>query len=132
MESINRKAMKNLILLFTIFAIVGCSKPIDEPKNLIPKDKMSEMVADFAMADQMSFLNQTGNLETQTRYILKKHNVTAKQFSESYKYYLSSPSSLDKIYDDAQEIIINKDPDAEKYIDKKMEQNKTSAPYLNK
>lgn len=124
--------MKNLILLFTIFAIVGCSKPIDEPKNLIPKHKMSEMVADFAMADQMSFLNQTGNLETQTRYILKKHNVTAKQFSESYKYYLSSPSSLDKIYDDAQEIIINKDPDAEKYIDKKMEQNKTSAPYLNK
>lgn len=124
--------MKNLIFLFIMLLSIGCSKPIAEPKNLLTKDKMSEMIADFALADQMGILNQQGNMETETRYILKKHKVTATQFTESYKYYLASPNTLDKIYSNAQEIIKAKDPDAAKYIDKKMEQAKNPAPYLNK
>lgn len=120
------------MLVFAFLLAFSCSKPIEEPKDLISKNQMSEMIAEFALADQMSFLNQQGNMEIETRFILKKYGVTSKQFTDSYKFYLASPTALDKIYNDAQGIIISKDPDAKKYIEKKLEETKTTAPYLNR
>lgn len=90
------------------------------------------MIADFALGDQLNFLNQSGNLEVQTRYILKQHEVTAKQFTDSYKYYLTAPRTLENIYEDAQEIILEKDPEGEKFINKKLDQNKKNATELSR
>lgn len=121
--------MKKLIVLF-VLVLFSCkdAKPVNEPKNLIPEDKMSALIADFAINDQMSFLNTNGNMEISSRFILKKHNVTAKQFTESYQYYISSPSTVRKILDDAQDIIKEQDPEAEKYIDKKIKEVGSKTP----
>lgn len=115
--------MKRLALIL-FFSTVACSSPIDEPANLIPKDKMAELIAEFALNEQMGAINPNGNMETNTIYILKQYGVTGKQFSDSYKFYLASPSKLDDIYDDAQDIIKEKDPEAEKFIEKKLKENK--------
>ncbi len=111
--------MKKLILLL-IFALNACAGPVDEPENLIPRSKMSELVAELALNDQLSFLNSNGNMETQTIYTLKKFGINSRQFTDSYKYYLSKPGALESIYDDAQQIIIDKDPKAEDYIKNKL------------
>ncbi len=113
--------MKRIILLTIILVFTACSDAVDKPKDLLGKDKMSEIIADFAVTDQMGMLNQKGNMETETRFILKKHNATAKQFSDSYEFYLSKPATLEKIFDNAQDIIKEKDPDAAKFIEKKLE-----------
>ena len=112
--------------------IMSCkdSKPVNAPANLLPAKKMSELIADFAINDQMSYMNSGGNLETSSRFILKKHRVTARQFSESYKYYLASPTQLQNILDDAQEMVKDKDPEAEKYIDKKLKEVGKTVPQL--
>ena len=86
--------MRKLFPVILMLVLMACSKPLNEPKNLIPKDKMAEMIADFAINDQMGILNQSGNMETNSIYILKKYNTDSKGFNESYKYYLASPSDL--------------------------------------
>lgn len=112
------------LTVFLLIITVSCSSPIEEPVNLIPEDKMAELIAEFALNEQMGSINPNGNMETNTIYILKQHGVTGKQFSDSYKFYLASPSKLEMIYDDAQDIIKQKDPEAEKFIEKKLKENK--------
>lgn len=115
--------MKKLIFLFVLI-LVSCkdSRPVNTPKNLIDKDKMAALIADFAISDQMGMMNPSGNLDTSSRFILNKHGVTAKQFTESYEYYLSSPATVRDILDEAQDIIKSQDPEAEKFIDKKLKE----------
>lgn len=118
--------MKKLIVFFFVI-LFSCqdSKPISEPKNLVPKDKMSALIADLAISDQLGILNSKGNMEVSARYILKQHNVSAKAFTESYQYYLTSPETVRSILEDAQDLVKQKDPKAEKFIDKKVnEMNK--------
>lgn len=121
--------MKRLIFLLVLI-LFSCkdSKPVNAPKNLIDKEKMSALIADFAINEQMGMINPSGNLDISSRYILKKHGVSAKQFSESYQYYLSSPETVRGILDDAQEILKNQDPEAEKFIDKKLKEINKNTP----
>lgn len=88
-------------------------------------------MADFALNEQTPMMNPEGNQEEGTRYILKHHKVTAKAFTDSYKYYLVE-KKMEGIIEDAQDIIIKKDPKAKEYIESKMKPGLTpSEPKLN-
>lgn len=113
--------MKKRLFIFAVLA-ASCSNAVNKPENLIGKDVMADVVADLALNNQMGSLNASGNMETQTIYIFQKHHITSKQFSESYKFYLAKPGSLEQIYDDAQNIIKNKDPEAAEYIKKQQKE----------
>lgn len=116
--------------LFLIFSLLmSCSQLIDEPKNLIPKDKMSEIVAEFAMNDQIPTYVPGSNLENATRTTLNQRNIKSADFIESYKYYAAT-GDLEKILNNAQEIIVEKDPTAKDYIDKKLKENKNTPPLV--
>lgn len=123
--------MRKLIPIFLIFSLISCSKLLNEPKNLVPKDKMSQIIAELAISDQLSYVNNPGNMETQTRYILKKYGTTGTAFTESYKYYLST-KDLYEIFDDAQDIIKDKDPKAEDYIKDKLKKQSKDVPNFAK
>jgi hypothetical protein len=115
--------MKKIIFLFTLLFIFSCSEIVDKPKNLLSKDEMSEVIADFAIYDQAYTVNSTSNLEITSRYVLKKHKITAKDYRDSYKYYISRPNQLDKILKNAKEIILDKDPKLEGYMEKLEKKN---------
>lgn len=115
--------MKKIIFLFTLLFIFSCSEIVDKPKNLLSKDEMSEVIADFAIYDQAYIVNHTSNLEITSRYVLKKHKITAKDYRDSYKYYISRPNQLDKILKNAKEIILDKDPKLEGYMEKLEKKN---------
>lgn len=115
--------MNKIIFLFTLLFIFSCSEIVDKPKNLLSKDEMSEVIADFAIYDQSYTVNPTSNLEITSRYVLKKHKITAKDYRESYKYYISRPNQLDKILKNAKEIILDKDPKLEGYMEKLEKKN---------
>lgn len=115
--------MKKLICLFMFLFLVSCSEYISKPKNLVDKSTMSEILADLAINDQITFTFQNKNLESGTRYILKNHNVKADDFVESYKYYVVK-GKMSKIVEEAQEILLKKDPKAEGFVKSKMEKNK--------
>ena len=112
------KIVNVIILLF----LCSCAQALNEPKNLIPEKEMSALVADFALADQMSFAAPNVNIEAETRFILKRHKIKAKDFQESYTYYTGT-NKLDKIFSDAQDIIVEKDPKAKDFIKNKLKDN---------
>lgn len=93
----------------------SCSEYIDKPDNLISKTQMSEIIADLAINDQVIFSYPGTNLESGTRFILKSHNVKTEDFVASYRYYIVKEKMIG-IVDDAQKIIIEKDPKSEKKI----------------
>lgn len=107
--------MKKLIFIFVLMCLFSCSEYIDKPKNLIDKDKMSEIIADLAINDQVTYLYPETNLESGTRFILKNHQVKTEDFVASYRYYIVK-QKMTGIVEDAQKIILEKDPKSEKTI----------------
>ncbi|CAD7804490.1 hypothetical protein CHRY9390_01231 [Chryseobacterium aquaeductus] len=120
--------MRRLSALFVFLFLISCSEYIDKPKNLLDKSIMSEIMADLAINDQVTNTFQDKNLESGTRYILKSHNVKADDFVESYKYYVAT-GKMSKIVDNAQEILLEKDPKAKGFVESKSKPD-TTAPTL--
>ncbi len=116
--------MSRLIGFFMFLFLVSCSEYVDKPKNLLDKSTMSEIMADLAVNDQITTTFQGKNLESGTRYILKNHHVKADDFVESYKYYVAT-GKMNKIVENAQEILLEKDPKAKGFVKSK------SAPNAN-
>jgi len=115
--------MKKLIFIFVLLFIVSCGGDyIDKPKNLVPKDQMAEIMADLAINDQATFLYPNSNLEAGTRYVLKTHNVKPNDFVESFKYYVVK-EKMNGIAEDAQKILLEKDPKADQYVKDKLKKN---------
>jgi hypothetical protein len=56
------------------------------------------------------------------RYILKTHHVKPDDFVESYKYYVVE-QKMNDIADEAQKIILKKDPKADQYVKDKLKKN---------
>ena len=115
--------MRKIAIVLFSFLMMACTELINKPKNLIPKATMSEVLADFAMNEQLTMIDQSLNLDNATRYTLQQKKIKGNDFVESYKYYTAS-GEIEQILDDAQEIIINKDPAAKIYIEKKLKDNK--------
>lgn len=114
--------MKIIRFIVLSFLIASCSELIDKPKNLLPKDQMSELIVEFAEADQLNNYISGTNMDNATRFILRKNKIKAADFTESYKYYMAS-GELDKILSNAQEIILDKDPQSAEFIEKKNKEN---------
>lgn len=123
--------MKKLIGLFVFLLVVSCTEYIDKPKNLIEKDKMAEIIADLAINDQVVYSYTGTNLESGTRYILKSHQVKTEDFVASYRYYVVK-QEIKSIVEDAQQIIIKKDPKSEKQIKGNTDLKNTEMPKLER
>lgn len=111
--------MKKLLLLF-IFAgvIISCGNVLERPKNLVSEDKMSEAVAELAISDQLGIVNPSYSVTDQTIYVFNQLKIKPADFADSYKYYIAT-GKMEKILDNAQKIILKKDPKAKEYINKK-------------
>lgn len=100
-----------------ILAFLGACSPTEQPKNLLTKTQMAEIIVDLAIYDQSHNINPKSDLEITTRFVLEKHKTTTTAFRESYAYYLYNPDNMDEIYDEAKKIIQDKDPDLTKKLD---------------
>jgi hypothetical protein len=101
--------MKNLLLIFSIFLfIASCSNKEDMPKNILPRQKMQDIMWDISRAEE--FLNSyviyrdtsiDRAAESQKWYekIYQIHKVTKKDFDRSYAYYKDHPVLLKEILD---------------------------------
>ena len=114
--------LKNLFFLIAMI-LSSCSDAVDKPKDLLSEKEMSTLIAEFTIANQLSVVAPTLNQENETRYILKQHKIKAQVFKESYTYY-TGINKLDKIFSDAQTIVLEKDPKAKDYIEKKLKNTK--------
>ena len=109
--------------LFLAIFTLSCTEAIEKPKDILSQEKMSEIIADFAINEQSYTIGGNINTENATRFILKKYNIKGQLFTDSYKYYMTDPDTMKEILDKAQKIIVSKDPNAEAFINKKLKEN---------
>ncbi|NML72232.1 DUF4296 domain-containing protein [Chryseobacterium sp. RP-3-3] len=122
--------MKKLVFIFVMLGMFSCGDYIDKPKNLIESEVMAEILADLTITDQAVVIYQNKNLEAGTRFVLKTHKVKSEDFVNSFQYYVIKDKMKD-IAEDAQKIVLKKDPKAEKYVQDKLK-NAGNTPVLDK
>ena len=107
--------MKKTIALLFFIVMFSCQPIVDKPKNLVSKNTMAEIIADLALNDQARFMSNASSMESGTKYILEQHHIKGKDFTDSYQYYIIN-DNIDGIYNDAQDIILEKNPASKAYI----------------
>lgn len=115
--------MKKLFFVFVLMFVVSCSGDyVDKPENLISKSEMAEIMADLAINDQATFMYPNSNLEAGTRYVLNTYKVKSDDYIQSFRYYVVK-GKINEIADDAQKILLKKDPKADHYVKDKLKKN---------
>ena len=103
--------MKKNILPFIvlIFAFVSCKDEIiPKPKNLIPRDKMEEIIYDLAILEAARTQNSSvQNFIKPTEFIKNKYKVDSLTFAKSTQYYASDINEYKKMYDEVKERLTN-------------------------
>lgn len=90
--------------------LVSCSADTEVaiPDNVLPRDKMVQVMIDVHLLEATMNLNvfnldRTVSDNSPGFDVLKKNNITKKQFDESYDFYSQHPALLNEIY----EIVLN-------------------------
>lgn len=96
--------MKRIISIYISLLLMSCynvNKP-KKPENLIPKDRMVEIIIDMALFSSVKGLNkyelqQYGVMPVD--YIYKKHHIDSLQFALSNEYYAYDIDEYESIYE---------------------------------
>lgn len=101
--------MKKVVTLICFCFLLSCGeKLIEEPANLIPRDKMVLILKDMSILNAAKGIN-IGMLKDNgidpTNYVFSKYEIDSAQFVESNRYYASLPLEYEAIYTEIDEII---------------------------
>ena len=96
--------MKKVVLCFLGFFIaVSCAeKVVEEPENLIPKEKMTAILLDLAILNASKSAAKSKFEDTGINimdFLYKKYTIDSTQFAQSDLYYASNPLEYQSIYE---------------------------------
>lgn len=94
--------MRLFLIILCLCGIMACAEEaIEKPANLIPRDKMAEILYDLAIINAANSTNpailQDNNIRAMP-YIYEKYGIDSTQFMNSDIYYASRPSDYESIY----------------------------------
>lgn len=97
--------MKNFVfIILVLFLSVSCKKElVKEPKRLIEKDKMIDIMCDLSLLEAMKYQNPLSldsvNSDPKS-FVLKKYKVDSLQFAQSNIYYAADYNTYKEMYDE--------------------------------
>ena len=99
--------MRNLLLFTCLLFLLACGKSQKVPQNVLPVPKMTNVLWDMMLADELVAHNvpvDTGSVRIDTSMILysqiaEAHNTTQQQFKKSLDYYKTRPDLMKVILD---------------------------------
>ncbi|AWI24820.1 DUF4296 domain-containing protein [Flavobacterium pallidum] len=95
--------MKNIVILLSALLLAGCSdKSAEKPDNLIPKDKMVDIIYDLSLLEAIRLSEPTSIAKRKinpSTYIYKKYKVDSLQFAKSDRYYANDIDGYAKMYE---------------------------------
>jgi|GEM_PF-191677 len=103
--SLTDNMCKKLFFLFFIVAAFAACQNIDEserPENLIPEDKMIDIIAEVSIMQSARNFNKRMFENTGIRgqeYIFEKYDIDSVQFKRSNDYYADNFEIYQRIYD---------------------------------
>ena len=95
-----------LIFALSIF-LLACGeeqKQVAIPDNILPKEKMSQIIADIHIAEaeaNLRTLPDSSSKETISfQKIFEKDSITKQQYEESLSFYIDNPELLNEVYEE--------------------------------
>lgn len=103
MTKVTYSNLRRTVFLLSLTLVLGMSCGSDQkPSNLIPKDKMSEILKDVHMAESSIQTMNASHRDSIARlyygHIFRIHEVEEEKYYESLEYYTRSPKDLEEIY----------------------------------
>lgn len=89
-----------LLILFIAFACRDADK-VREPDNLIPENKMVEVLTDLSLLNSAKNYNRRQLESTGLRpieYLYDRHGIDSVRLAQSTRYYANYPADLERIY----------------------------------
>jgi hypothetical protein len=94
--------MKNLFVLLLALLLTSCGeKLLDKPEDLIPKEKMINILKDITILNSARSTSVTVLHDYKiepTTFVFSKYGVDSLQFVTSDKYYASLPNEYEAMY----------------------------------
>ncbi len=94
--------MKSNFLPVLFLCLTACNDTLlEKPDNLIPEDKMVEVLKDLAIVNAAKSTNISVLRDNDIQpmdYIYQRHDIDSVQFVESDRYYASLPVTYERIY----------------------------------
>jgi hypothetical protein len=99
---------RGFVLILLLVAGAGCSDKNSVPRDILPENKMEQVMWDMAQADQYAALYLAKDsahidrkAETMRLYaeVFRLHQVTPEEFRKSYRYYLDHPELNQVLFD---------------------------------
>lgn len=94
---------KILTFSLLILLLLGCTKEkTQKPANLIPEDKMVEILYDINLLQALRNTNYSVYTQENINpeeYIYKKYSIDSLQFAESNQYYITDVDNYEKLLD---------------------------------
>lgn len=115
--------IKYCYILIGCLILYSCGE-VQKPKDLIPKEIMASIMVDTALYDNLQYRPKQVAPKEVSLFILEKHQVTGKQYGESYKYYVAKEEIPD-IVALAKQKLLTMDPELKGFIDKKRHKKQT-------
>ncbi len=92
----------NWVYIIVFMLLISCGEElIPKPQNLIPKDKMADIIQEMVVVNAAKSTNSTVLAENNidpTEFVFKKYGIDSLQFVESDRYYVSLPNEYEEIY----------------------------------
>jgi len=126
--------MRTFLSFFSLlFLLVSCKDTvITEPKNLIPEDKMVNIIYDLSLLEGVKSYNSTNFRSLKSNdFVYKKYNIDSLQFAKSTQFYASDIDKYKKIYDEVGKRIEKNKANVDSLISKGNQNKKVLAP-INK
>ena len=96
--------IKKLLLLTILLGFISCKEDaVNKPDNLIPKDKMIDVIYDLSILDAVKYQIPTSAVTYEispSKYIYKKFKIDSTQFAQSNIYYASNYIDYKEMYDE--------------------------------
>jgi hypothetical protein len=94
--------IKAIIYIATILTICSCTSNnvVKKPIDLIPKDKMVELLVDMNIAKETRNVKNIKNKKNinYMNYVYEKHKIDSSQFKASNAYYIYKNTEYQEIY----------------------------------
>ena len=99
---------KAILFFFGVFFLACGEKVVEQPENLIPKEKMTDILYDLSLLNSTkssfsSAFDKTG-IDIM-EFLYEKYDIDSTQFAQSDLYYASVPLEYQSIYEDVDGMI---------------------------
>ncbi|WP_298793434.1 DUF4296 domain-containing protein [uncultured Allomuricauda sp.] len=115
--------MKRFIIFFLVLGLFSCNeKVVEEPENLIPKEKMVTILHDLALLNATKSSYKAALELHDIRimdFLYQQHDIDSAQFAKSDLYYASLPLEYQSIYEKVEALLEKESADLEHIVQKR-------------